>query len=272
MGSVLTVRYVGLGVVVGLIVLFLILPILIVIPVGFTGAESLEFPPRGFSLQWYQQLLADPQWRQALLNSLTVALGTLCLSLVIGVPLALGLDRGAFRGRRVVSSLVLAPLVVPTIITAIGVYYTWTLGWGLGPFRLGGHLTGNAPGLILAHTALAVPMVVVLTSASLRTVDRALELASSGLGASPWRTFRHITLPLILPGIAAGSVFAFLTSWDEPVVALFLTDARFSTFPVQMFNQVREAVDPSVASAATLVILVTTTLFSFTLLSRGRGA
>jgi putative spermidine/putrescine transport system permease protein len=257
---------------VAFIVLFLVLPILVVIPMGFTGSESLEFPPRGFSTQWYQELIANPQWRQALLNSALVAFGTLCLSLALGVPLALGLERGRFRGRRLLSGVVILPLVVPTVITAIGIYYTWTLGWSFGPILVGGHLTGSAVGLILAHTALAMPMMVVLTSASLRTLDRNLELASAGLGASPWRTFRHVTLPLILPGIAAGSVFAFLTSWDEAVVALFLTDARFSTFPVQMFLQVREAVDPSVASAATLVIAVTTALFTFTLISRSRDA
>jgi putative spermidine/putrescine transport system permease protein len=135
-----------------------------------------------------------------------------------------------------------------------------------GPFR-------RAPlGLILAHTALAIPMVVVLAAASLRTLDRTYELAAAGLGAGPWTRFWTITFPLILPGIAAGAVFAFLTSWDEALVSLFLTNARFTTFPVRMFLQVREAVDPSVAAAATILIALTTALFTFALLSRARGA
>lgn len=254
------------------IVLFLVLPILIIIPVGLTSAESIQFPPRGLSLRWYIDLVEDPAWRRALGNSLQVAVGTLVLALALGIPMALGMTRGRFRGQRLVSGLVLTPLVMPTLIVAIGVYYVWTAGWAIGPIRIGGKMTGNALGMILAHTSLAIPMVVVLVSASLRTIDRTLELAASGLGAGPWARFRTITVPLMLPGVAAGAVFSFLISWDEALVSLFLTTARFQTFPVRMFVQVREAVDPSVASAATILIAVTTCLFTFALLSRTRSS
>jgi putative spermidine/putrescine transport system permease protein len=161
---------------------------------------------------------------------------------------------------------------MPTLIVAIGVFYTWSLGWAIGPIRFGSHLTGSALGLILAHTALAIPMVVVLSTASLRTLDRTFELAAAGLGANPWNRFWTITFPLMLPGIAAAAVFAFLTSWDEALVSLFLTNATFQTFPVRMFLQVREAVDPSVAAAATILIALTTALFTLALLSRARGS
>ncbi len=255
-----------------LTVAFLVIPILIVVPMGFTSTESLAFPPHGFSFRWYERLVDEPAWRNALLNSLQVAVGTLGASLVLGVPMALGLVRGKFPGQRLLAAFIITPLVMPTLIVAIGVYYTWTLGWNVGPLHFGGKLTGSALGLILAHTGLAIPMVVVLTSASLRTMDRTLELAAAGLGANPWDRFWTITFPLMLPGIAGGAVFAFLTSWDEALVSLFLTTAKFQTFPVRMFLQVREAVDPSVAAAATLLIAVTTSLFTFGFLSRARGS
>jgi putative spermidine/putrescine transport system permease protein len=128
-----------LAVVVGLVVLFLIFPILVVIPMGFTSSESLAFPPMGFSTHWYERLLNDANWRNSLVNSLQVAGGTLVASLAIGVPLALGLVRGRFLGKGLLSAFVITPLVVPTLIVAIGVFYTWTLGWSIGPVHFGGH-------------------------------------------------------------------------------------------------------------------------------------
>ena len=260
-----------LALVIALIVVFLVFPILVVIPMGFTSSESLSFPPRGFSTRWYERQITEPNWRRSLLNSLRVAFGTVVTSLAVGVPLALGLMRGRFPGQRLLAAFVITPLVMPTVIVAIGVFYTWSLGWAIGPIRFGSKLTGSALGLILAHTALAIPMVVVLCTASLRTVDRTFELAAAGLGANPWNTFWTITFPLMLPGIAGAAVFAFLTSWDEALVSLFLTNANFPTFPVRMFLQVREAVDPSVAAAATVFIALTTALFTFALLFRARG-
>lgn len=264
-------RRLVLALVVGLTIVVLLFPILIVIPLGFSAAESLAFPPNGFSPRWYLRLVEEPAWRNALVNSFQVAIGTVALSLLLGVPMALALVRGRFRGIRLLGLLVITPLIMPTLIVAIGVYYTFTLGWSIGPFGISLKLVGGPLGLILAHTGLAIPMVVVLTIASLRTIDRNLELAASGLGAGPWATFRTVTLPLMLPGVAGGAVFAFLISWDEATVSLFLTNAKFTTFPVRMFLQVREAVDPSVASAATILVAATSALFAFGLLSRMRG-
>lgn len=264
-------RRLALALFVALTVVLLVFPVLVVVPLGFSAAESLAFPPNGFSLRWYVRLVEEPAWRNALLNSLQVAVGTVVLSLLLGVPMSLALVRGRFRGTRLLGLLVITPLVMPTLIVAIGVYYTFTLGWSIGPFSFSTKLTGTPLGLILAHTGLAIPMVVVLTAASLRTLDRTLELAAAGLGAGPWAAFRTITLPLMLPGVAGGAVFAFLTSWDEATVSLFLTTARYTTFPVRMFVQVREAVDPSVASAGTILVAATSALFAFGLLKRMRG-
>ena len=157
-----------------------------------------------------------------------------------------------------VNGLILAPLIVPIVIVAIGMFSLY-VRW-----RLGGSLVG----LVLAHTALAVPFVVVSVSASLRTMDRNLELAAANLGANPRQTFRRVTLPIILPGVIAGAIFAFITSWDEVVVAIFLTSARFRTLPVEMWEQVRQAVDPTVAAVATTLLVVTTVLLLILLVVR----
>ena len=244
-----------------LIVGFLLLPLVVIVPIAFTTSRSLTFPPPGFSLRWYEYLLSDETWRSSLLFSLQVGLGTVALSLMLGVPMALGLVRGRFPGRRLTQGLMLSPLVVPAVVVAIGMYSVWAVGWRIGGVGITIDLIGTVPGLVLAHTALALPYVVVITSATIRTVDRELELAAYNLGANPLRAFRFITLPLILPGVLASSILAFLTSWDEPVVALFLTSPRAVSLPVRMFVGARDSVDPTVAAVATLVSSVTAALF-----------
>jgi putative spermidine/putrescine transport system permease protein len=249
----------GLGL---LTVIYLIAPILVIIPMSFTESRILSFPPQGFSLEWYADLFTDRQWSTALANSAQVAVLTTILATVLGTLAALALTRARFPGRSVVNGLVLAPLVVPIVIIAIGMFSLFAR------WRLGGTLVG----LVLAHTALAVPFVVVSVSASLRTMDRNLELAAASLGASPRVTFRRVTLPIILPGVIAGAIFAFISSWDEVVVAIFLTSARFRTLPVKMWEQVRQAVDPTVAAVATLLLVVTTSLLVFLLVVRRPAA
>ena len=166
--------------------------------------------------------------------------------------------RGRFPGRSLVNGLVLAPLIVPVVIIAIGMFSLY-VRW---------RISGSLVGLVIAHTALALPFVVVSVSASLRTMDRNLELAAANLGADPRRTFTRITLPIILPGVLAGAIFAFITSWDEVVVAIFLTSARFRTLPVEMWEQVRQVVDPTVAAVATTLLVVTTVLLLLVLVVR----
>lgn len=233
-----------------LTVFFLMAPTFVVVPMSFTASNALTFPPEGFSTRWYEKMLTDPQWSTGFVNSAQVAFLTAVLATVLGTLAALGTVRGQFPGKSAVNALVLSPLIVPVIIIAIGMFSVF-VRW---------KITGTIVGLVLAHTALAVPFVVVNVATSLRTMDRNLELAAQSLGAGPVRTFRRITLPLILPGVLAGGLFAFITSWDEVVVSIFLTTARFRTLPVEMWEQVRQVVDPTVAAVSTTLLTVTTTV------------
>ena len=233
-----------------LTVIYLLAPTLVVIPMSFTEARILSFPPQGFSLQWYERMFTDRQWSSGMVNSAIVAVLTAAIATFLGTLAALGLNRGRFPGRSLMNGLVIAPLVVPVVIIAIGMFSLF-VQW---------RIAGSVIGLVVAHTALALPFVVVSVSASLRTMDRNLELAAANLGANPRQSFTRITLPIILPGVVAGAIFAFITSWDEVVVAIFLTSARFRTLPVEMWEQVRQVVDPTVAAVATTLFVVTTVL------------
>ena len=233
-----------------LTVFFLMAPTLVVVPMSFTASNALTFPPEGFSTRWYEKMVTDPQWSTGFVNSAQVAFLTAILATALGTLAALGTVRGRFPGRSAVNALVLSPLIVPVIIIAIGMFSVF-VRW---------KIAGSVVGLVLAHTALAMPFVVVNVATSLRTIDRNLELAAQSLGAGPIRTFRRITLPLILPGVLAGGLFAFITSWDEVVVSIFLTTARFRTLPAEMWEQVRQVVDPTVAAVSTTLLAVTTTV------------
>jgi putative spermidine/putrescine transport system permease protein len=241
-----------------LTIVYLVAPTLVIIPMSFTQARILSFPPQGFTLEWYERMFSDRQWSSAIVNSAQVAVLTTILSVVLGTLAALALARGRFPGRTAVNGLVLAPLIVPIVIIAIGMFSLF-VRW---------RISGSLVGLVLAHTALAVPFVVVSVSASLRTLDRNLELAAANLGATPRQTFQRVTLPIIMPGVIAGAIFAFITSWDEVVVSIFLTSARFRTLPVEMWEQVRTAVDPTVAAVATTLLVVTTVLLVILLVVR----
>ena len=241
-----------------LTVLYLLAPTLVIVPMSFTEARILSFPPEGFTLQWYQKMVTDRQWSTGIVNSFQVATLTALLATVLGTLAALGLSRGRFYGRSLVNALVLSPLIVPVVVIAIGMFGLF-VQW---------RLSGSLVGLVLAHTALALPFVVVAVSTSLRTMDRNLELAAANLGADPRRTFFNVTFPIILPGVLTGAIFAFITSWDEVVVAIFMTSARFRTLPVEMWEQVRQAVDPTVAAVSTTLLVVTTVLLVLLLVVR----
>jgi putative spermidine/putrescine transport system permease protein len=245
----------GLGV---LTVFYLLAPTLVIVPMSFTQARILSFPPQGFSFQWYQRMFTDPQWASGMANSVQVATVTAILATALGTLAALGMTRGRFPGRTVVNAVALSPLIVPVVVIAIGMFGLF-VQW---------RIAGSLIGLVIAHTTLALPFVIVNVGTSLRTIDRNLELAAANLGADPRRTFSHITLPLILPGVLAGAIFSFITSWDEVVVAIFMTSARFRTLPVEMWEQVRQVVDPTVAAVATTLLVVTTTLLVFLLVVR----
>jgi putative spermidine/putrescine transport system permease protein len=241
-----------------LTVFYLLAPTLVIVPMSFTEARILSFPPEGFSTQWYERMFTDRQWSSGMINSAQVASLTAILATVLGTMAALGLARGRFPGKAAVNALVLTPLIVPVVIIAIGMFSLF-VQW---------RISGSLLGLVLAHTALAIPFVVVNVGASLRTMDRNLELAAANLGADPRQAFLRITLPIILPGVLAGAIFSFITSWDEVVVAIFLTSARFRTLPVEMWEQVRQVVDPTVAAVSTTLLVVTTVLLLLLLVVR----
>lgn len=241
-----------------LTIVFLIGPSLVIVPMGFTAGKILTFPPEGLSLQWYEKMLVDKAWTAGFVNSFQVAVCTAILSTILGTGAALGIARGRFPGKPLANMLILSPLVVPVIVVAIGMF----------SFFVRFKVTGTLLGMTLAHTALAVPFVVVSVYTSLQTLDRNLEMAAANLGASPARTFRHITLPLIMPGVFAGALFAFLSSWDEVVVSIFMTTTKFRTLPVVMWEQVRQVVDPTVAAVATVLLATTTIVLTLALVVR----
>lgn len=244
-----------------LVLLFLLLPVLIVFPLSFSSGAYLSFPPPGLSLRWYVSFFSSRSWIDSGLVSLKVAIPVTILAVLLGTPAAIGLTRGRFRGRAVVDMLVLAPVVVPGIIVAIGTYFVYSQ-YGL---------VGHPIALILGHTCLAVPFVVINVSAALQGVDSQLERASLSLGATPLTTFRSVTLPLILPGVLAGAVFAFITSFDELLIALFLSGTGAVTLPRRMFDEIRYDIDPTIAAVSSLLIVTTTGLMLTAELSRRRS-
>ncbi len=247
------------AIVAALALVYLALPIFVVIPLSFSSGEYLSFPPPGFSLQWYARFLADPTWTGAALLSLWVALTVMVLAVLLGTPAAVALVRGRIPGAQLINGFILTPVIVPGIIVAIGVYFFYA--------RIG--LVGSPLGLILAHTCLAVPFVVINVSATLHGFDERLEHAAMSLGATPWATFRQVTFPLIRPGIFAGAVFAFITSFDELLVALFVSGSTAVTLPRLMWDQMRFNIEPTIAAVSTLLIACTTLLlFSAEMLRR----
>jgi putative spermidine/putrescine transport system permease protein len=252
----------ALSLVVGLVLVYLVLPIVVVVPLSFSSGLYLSFPPPGFSLRWYARFFADPAWTASLWLSVWVGLTVMVLSVLLGTPAAFALVRGRFRGARLINAFILTPVIVPGIIVAVGVYFFYA--------RIG--LVGTPIGLILAHTCLAVPFVVINVSATLYGFDARLEHAAMSLGATPWRTFRTITLPLIRPGVLAGAVFAFITSFDELLVALFVSGSSAVTLPRRMWQQIRFNIEPTIAAVSTLMIVFTTLLLLSAELLRRRSA
>jgi len=247
--------------VVSLILVFLAFPILVVIVASFSSASYLTFPPPEFGLRWYRAYLGSEGWLDATSLSLGVAGAVVVLSTVLGTLASLGLARLPRVLRALATGLILSPLIVPVIVVAIGIYYAFS--------RYG--LVGTPAGLVLAHTCLAVPFVVTSVSASLAGLDRRLEQAALSLGATPWGTFRQVTLPLIRSGVLVGALFAFITSFDELVVALFLSGSGAVTLPRRMWDDLRFAIDPTIAAVSTLTIALTAALLAGAHLLRRRS-
>ena len=236
--------------VVGLILLFLAFPILVVIVVSFSSATYLTFPPPAFGLKWYDAYFSSADWLRPTWLSLWVAAAVVVVATLLGTLAALGIARLPRAARIVAAGLVLSPLIVPGIVVAIGIYYAFA--------RYG--LVGSPAGLIIAHTCLAVPFVVTSVSASLAGIDPRLEQAALSLGATPRATFFQVTLPLIRPGVLVGALFAFITSFDELIVALFISGSGAVTLPRRMWDDLRFQIDPTIAAVSTLTIVLTVAL------------
>jgi len=229
----------------GAVLLFLCLPIAVVVPMSFSSASSLEFPPPGLSLRWYESFFGDPRWLRAAQNSLIIALAASILALALGSIAAYGLVRGKFRGRAVLEGNFILPLILPPVITAVALYIFFA--------RIG--LLGTIAGLIVAHTILTVPYVVLLMSVAIRQFDVRIEQVAYSLGASWFRMFRSVLLPNLLPSVLAAWIFAFIISFDEVIVTLFLAGA-YDTIPKRMFNELILQVNPTITAIATLLILL----------------
>ena len=249
------------AIVVGLLLAFLALPIVVVCVVSFSSATYLTFPPPAFGVKWYAAYFGSEDWLRPTLLSLWVAAAVVVLSTILGTLAALGIRRLPRSLRVLATGLILSPLIVPIIVVAIGLYYAYA--------RFG--MVGTPIAMVLAHTCLAVPFVVTSVSASLAGIDPRLEQAALSLGATPRGTFWQVTLPLIQPGVLVGALFAFITSFDELVVALFLSGSGAVTLPRRMWDDLRFQIDPTIAAVSTLTIVLTVGLMACAHLLRKRA-
>jgi putative spermidine/putrescine transport system permease protein len=230
---------------------FLALPAFFIVPVSFTTEAFIEWPPRGFTLRWYGIYLGSRQWIGATVRSLGIGVATAALAMLLGTPAAFVLARQTLRGRTAALAFILSPLIIPRMIIAVALFYLYA--------RIG--LVGSPLGLVLGHTVLAVPYVVVTVMAVLKTYDERLDQAAGSLGANRLRTLRHVTFPLIRAGLVAAFLFAFITSFDELTIALFVTGGLATTLPKQMWDEALFKVTPTLAAvSAILLVFVTATI------------
>lgn len=241
----------------GIVLLFLIAPVIVIVPLSFNAEPYFTFTPEmlslareGFSLRWYAEIFASAEWMQAIRTSLGVGFAATSIATVLGTLAALGLARPEMPARAAVTAFLISPLVVPVVIAASGMFF----------FYSDLRLTGTTAGLVIAHAALGAPFVVITVLAALAGHDPTLGRAAASLGADPATVFFRVTLPLILPGVVTGALFAFVTSFDEVVAVLFLGGPEQRTIPRQMWSGVRENMSPAILAVATLLIAVSALL------------
>lgn len=258
------ISYYGIRVFVGAVLLFLIAPILAIMPLSFNSETFFSYPMPGFSTKWYvgeAGFFTNPRWTDALKLSVIVAVATTMLATFLGTFAALGLSRSHIPGRATIMAVLISPMIVPVIISAIGLFFFYAY--------IG--LNGSLLGIILAHTALATPFVVITVTATLMSFDRTLMRAGASCGAPPHTVFFKVVLPLILPGVISGALFAFVTSFDEVIVILFIGGPEQRTLPRQMFSGIREQISPTITAAASVLIVFSTILLVTVELLRRRG-
>lgn len=245
----------------GLIFFFLIFPILVIVPLSFNAQnfftftpEMLTLDPAGYSLKHYEDFFTNPDWQRALWNSVTIAPAATVLATVLGTLAAIGLSQAHVPFRSAIMAMLISPMIVPLIISAAGMYFFYS--------RIG--LQGEFLGIVLAHAALGTPFVIITVTATLVGFDRSLTRAAASLGADPITTFFKVQMPLIMPGVISGALFAFITSFDEVVVVLFVGSASQKTLPWQMFIGLREQISPTILAVASIMVALSVLLL-FTL-------
>jgi putative spermidine/putrescine transport system permease protein len=249
--------YYGFRIICAAIFVFLITPILIIIPLSFNAEPyftftraMLTFDPDGYSLRWYQDFWNSDSWQASIRNSFIIAIGATIVSTTLGTLAALGLSRSHMPFRAAIMGILISPMIVPLIISAAGMFFFYS--------KI--NLAQTYLGIILAHAALGTPFVVITVTATLSGFDHSLTRAAASLGADPTTTFFKVTMPLILPGVISGALFAFITSFDEVVVVLFLASVEQRTIPREMWSGIREAISPTILAVATILITISVLL------------
>ena len=265
----------------GLIFFFLIAPIMVIIPLSFNAQdfftftpEMLAFDPDGYSTKHYEDFFTNSDWQLALRNSLKIAPVATLLSVSLGTLAAIGLSQSHVPFRRAIMAILISPMIVPLIISATGMYFFYSNPYIPTPFgkiELPFTLTGTYLGAVLAHAALGIPFVIITVTATLVGFDNSLTRAAANMGAGPVTTFFRVQMPLILPGVVSGGLFAFITSFDEVVVVLFVGSAGQKTLPWQMFTGLREQISPTILAVATILITLSIILLFVVELLRRRS-
>ena len=252
----------------GAIFIFLITPILVVMPLSFNAEdfftftpEMLRFDPDGYSLKHYRDFFTNSDWQNAVQNSIRIAPVATLLSVGFGTLAAIGLSQPHVPFRRAIMAILISPMIVPLIISAAGMYFFYS--------RIG--LQGTYLGVVLAHAALGIPFVIITVTATLVGFDNSLTRAAANMGANPVTTFFRVQMPLILPGVISGGLFAFITSFDEVVVVLFVGSAGQKTLPWQMFTGLREQISPTILAVATILVIISICLLTVVELLRRRS-
>jgi putative spermidine/putrescine transport system permease protein len=226
-----------------IVALFLVAPLGIIVPMSFSKAISFEFPPPGYWTGYYAQYFSSQSWLEATANSFIIAFGSTLFTLIVAIPAAFGFVRHRFHGRSALNLVLMLPIIVPAVVSALGYYSFLSLA----------RLVGTHAGMIIAHSVLSIPVAFLVIAAALKGFDRNLERAALSAGAGPLRTFFWVTLPVLRPGILVGALFAFLHSFNEAVVAIFIAGRDASTLPKKMFESIRLESDPVIAVVSTLL-------------------
>ena len=230
----------------GLVLLFMILPNFVVFPISFSSATYLEFAPKEFSLRWYSDYFSRSEWVSATITSFKVAILVTFMSVSLGSLAAYGLVRGNFPGKDFFNSMIIAPMVAPILVTGVAVFMFFS--------KFG--LNGTLMGFVIAHTVMATPFVVIVMTASLRGVSPVLEQAAMNLGANRFTTLKRVVFPMALPGMISSGLFAFLISFDELIIAIFISSPTVCTLPKKLWDGVRTEINPTIAAVSTILILL----------------